>query len=91
MSNNGWQDDDEVTTTYGSIQLSLLQAHAAGIKTEHNRIVELFELAIRECAEGAKDSCDHCLRLQFYVATIKGDLDLQLEILGFIKAMEGKQ
>ena len=38
-----WKDDDEVTTTYGSIQLSLEQAHAAGIKTEQQRIIKLLE------------------------------------------------
>ena len=37
-----WKDDDEVTTTYGSIQLSLEQAHAAGVKTERERIIKLF-------------------------------------------------
>jgi hypothetical protein len=86
---SAWKDDDEVTTTYGSIQLSLEQAYAAGVKTERERIVELFEEAIRQCDDGAKDACDHCLRLRFYSATVQGDLELQLEILGFIKAMEG--
>ena len=38
-----WKDKDEVTTTYGSIQLSLKQAHAAGIKTEQERIIKLLE------------------------------------------------
>jgi len=38
-----WKDDDEVTTTYGSIQLSLHQAHAAGQKTERDRIIKLLE------------------------------------------------
>lgn len=37
-----WKDDDEVTTTYGSIQLSLHQAHAAGQKTERKRIIKLL-------------------------------------------------
>jgi hypothetical protein len=40
---SAWKDDDEVTTTYGSIQLSLEQAHAAGIKTEQERIIKLLE------------------------------------------------
>jgi hypothetical protein len=39
---SGWKDDDEVTTTYGSIQLSLEQAHAAGVKTERERIIKLL-------------------------------------------------
>jgi hypothetical protein len=38
-----WKDDDEVTTTYGSIQLSLQQSYAAGTKTEQQRIVDLLE------------------------------------------------
>ena len=37
-----WQNDDEVTTTYGSIQLSLRQAYTAGAITERNRIVDLL-------------------------------------------------
>jgi hypothetical protein len=37
-SDSGWQDDDEVTTTYGSLQLGLGQAHEAGILTERKRI-----------------------------------------------------
>lgn len=40
---SAWKDSDEVTTTYGSIQLSLEQAHAAGIKTEQERIIKLLE------------------------------------------------
>jgi len=84
---SGWKDDDEVTTTYGSIQLSLEQAYAAGVKTERDRVIELFEEAIRKCADENKDSCLHCLRLRFYAATVQGDLDLQLQILSFIEAM----
>ena len=37
-----WQNDDEVTTTYGSIQLSLRQAYSAGTITERKRIVDLL-------------------------------------------------
>jgi hypothetical protein len=37
-----WENDDEVTTTYGSIQLSLRQAYGAGAITERKRIVELL-------------------------------------------------
>jgi len=37
-----WENDDEVTTTYGSIQLSLRQAYSAGAITERKRIVELL-------------------------------------------------
>ena len=40
---SAWKDSDEVTTTYGSIQLSLQQAHSAGIKTEQDRIIKLLE------------------------------------------------
>lgn len=38
-----WQDSDEVTTTYGSIQLSLQQSHQAGIDTEQKRIIAVVE------------------------------------------------
>ena len=37
---SAWKNSDKVTTTYGSIQLSLEQAHAAGIKTERERIIK---------------------------------------------------
>jgi hypothetical protein len=37
-----WENDDVVTTTYGSVQLSLRQAYNAGAITERNRIVELL-------------------------------------------------
>ena len=42
---SAWKDSDEVTTTYGSIQLSLEQAHSAGIKTEQQRIIKLLKEA----------------------------------------------
>lgn len=38
-----WKDNDEVVTTYGSLQLGLSQAHDAGIKTERERIIKLLE------------------------------------------------
>jgi hypothetical protein len=37
-----WENDDVVTTTYGSVQLSLRQAYTAGIITERNRIIEML-------------------------------------------------
>lgn len=37
-----WENDDVVTTTYGSVQLSLRQAYSAGTITERNRIIELL-------------------------------------------------
>lgn len=37
-----WMNDDEVTTTYGSIQLSLRQAYSAGTITERERIIDLL-------------------------------------------------
>jgi hypothetical protein len=37
-----WENDDVVTTTYGSVQLSLRQAYTAGTITERNRIIELL-------------------------------------------------
>ena len=56
---SGWKDDDEVTTTYGSIQLSLEQAHAAGIKTEQERIIKVLEkYALRECDPECGYSCE---------------------------------
>jgi hypothetical protein len=37
-----WENDDVVTTTYGSVQLSLRQAYNAGAITERKRIVDLL-------------------------------------------------
>jgi hypothetical protein len=37
-----WENDDVVTTTYGSVQLSLRQAYNAGAITERKRIIELL-------------------------------------------------
>jgi hypothetical protein len=37
-----WENDDEVTTTYGSIQLSLRQSYTAGAITERKRIIGLL-------------------------------------------------
>jgi hypothetical protein len=37
-----WENDDVVTTTYGSVQLSLRQAYSAGAITERNRIIDLL-------------------------------------------------
>jgi len=63
---SGWKDDDEVTTTYGSIQLSLEQAHAAGVKTERERIIELLE---QDC--GCHDL--HTCIAHSFIAVIKGE------------------
>jgi hypothetical protein len=37
-----WENDDVVTTTYGSVQLSLRQAYSAGVITERKRVVDLL-------------------------------------------------
>lgn len=37
-----WENDDVVTTTYGSVQLSLRQAYTAGAITERERIIDLL-------------------------------------------------
>jgi hypothetical protein len=37
-----WMNDDVVTTTYGSMQLSLRQAYTAGAITERKRIIDLL-------------------------------------------------
>ena len=53
-----WQDSDEVTTTFGSIQLSLQQAHAAGIKTERERIIGRIKAQI--CFDALADQEGRC-------------------------------
>lgn len=49
-----WKAEDEVTTTYGSIQLSLEQSYAAGQKTEQERIIKLI-VDLREESAGRSD------------------------------------
>jgi len=44
MSDTGWQMDDEVTTTYGSIQLAQVQAEGRGIQQERDRVLGLLEV-----------------------------------------------
>jgi hypothetical protein len=69
-----WEDDDQVVTTYGSIQLSLSQAHAAGIKTERARLIALFkeQHVIRNCAATNKVVFVDCNTLE--VLYLKDDL-----------------
>jgi hypothetical protein len=43
QNNNGWELEDEVTTTYRSIQLAQVQAEDRGIQQERERIVKLLE------------------------------------------------
>lgn len=66
---SAWKDDDEVTTTYGSIQLSLEQAHSAGIKTERERIIKLLEQA----RDLEKTGIASWLGLQSAIMLIKGE------------------
>lgn len=42
--NNGWELEDEVVTTYRSIQLARVQAESRGIQQERERILALLEL-----------------------------------------------
>lgn len=42
--NNGWELEDEVVTTYRSIQLARVQAEGRGIQQERERILALLEL-----------------------------------------------
>jgi hypothetical protein len=43
-NNNGWQMEDEVVTTYRSIQLAQVQAEGRGIQQERDRVLGLLEL-----------------------------------------------
>ena len=43
-----WNDADEVTTTYGTIQLAQKQAYEAGRQAEREAIIETFELLPRD-------------------------------------------
>ena len=44
QQNNGWELEDEVVTTYRSIQLARVQAEGRGIEQERKRILALLEL-----------------------------------------------
>ena len=41
-----WKDDDEVTTTFGSIKLAQAQAFDAGVMSERNAILKFLHDAI---------------------------------------------
>jgi hypothetical protein len=73
-----WKDDDEVTTTYGSIQLSLGQAHAAGVKTERERIIKLFRNEMCKLCEHAEDST-YCVDSSNFCEMNFINIDLILE------------
>lgn len=62
-----WSDDDEVTTTYGSIQKALKQERGA----ERERIIALLEGAITH--DWKKDHCEACDQTDYLVALIKGE------------------
>ena len=44
MSDTGWQMEDEVVTTYRSIQLAQVQAEGRGMQEERKRVLALLEL-----------------------------------------------
>lgn len=77
MSDTGWKDEDEVTTTYGSIQLAQVQAYTAGQKFEQQRIIKLLEQHTHPEVE-AEYLIDCYLCERYYgvglaIALIKGD------------------
>jgi hypothetical protein len=39
-----WRDEDEVTTTYGTIQLAQMQAYEAGMKAGKEKTLSLIKL-----------------------------------------------
>jgi hypothetical protein len=69
-----WKDEDEVVTTYGSLQLGLEQAHAAGVKTERERIIKLLEEMRDACLSVTSKIGDHnAWTLENAIALIKGE------------------
>ena len=70
---SAWKDSDEVTTTYGSIQLSLEQAHSAGIKTEQQRIIKLLEEEISRVSNPMLVDREYLDGLEVAIALIKGE------------------
>lgn len=71
-----WKDSDEVTTTYGSIQLSLEQCHAAGIKTERERIIKILTDQLTQKVSVWDESLGHPVTVNqsdLIIALIKGD------------------
>jgi hypothetical protein len=55
QDNNGWELEDEVTTTYRSIQLAQVQAEARGIEQERERIVALMQLLPKPQSDETKN------------------------------------
>ena len=53
--NNGWELEDEVTTTYRSIHLARVQAEGKGIQEERDRILALLELLPKPYGDETKN------------------------------------
>jgi hypothetical protein len=65
-----WQDDDEVTTTYGTLKRSMLEARGA----ERKRILDVLEGLKGDCPLSCKDCENHASTVWAAIAAIKGEL-----------------
>jgi hypothetical protein len=62
-----WKDDDEFTTTYGTLKRSMVEAAEA----ERERIVALLRDSVSYCTN--EHSCEDCEPVKRHIALIKGD------------------
>jgi len=62
-----WHDDDEVTTTFGTLK----QAQAEAAQAERERIVALLRNSVSYCTN--EHSCEDCEPVKRHIALIKED------------------
>lgn len=57
-----WQNDDEVTTTFGTIQQVKEEQYRLGFREANDQILDTLEnLAIGHPIPKTKDCCEYCL------------------------------
>jgi hypothetical protein len=62
-----WHDDDEVTTTFGTLKQGMAEAAQA----EQERIVALLRNSVSYCTD--EHSCEDCEPVKRHIARIKGE------------------
>jgi hypothetical protein len=63
QQNNGWELEDEVVTTYRSIQLAQVQAEGRGRQGERDRIMALLELLPKPHSDETKNFVNNLIEL----------------------------
>ncbi len=62
-----WKDDDEFTTTYGTLKRSMVEA----AEEERERIIALLRNSVSYCTD--EHSCEDCEPVKRHIARIKGE------------------